>query len=127
MRTLLFAALLLCGGVAAADLPGNSASGWHRWQIDNKHETTVYVRLQDGRPTRIRTHDGDCIRPPKGEVTDHGLVAASESYLWFRQFVEMRELDKHMREAALFGIAQSDSDQAYDYLDSLISGGQPRM
>ena len=56
-------------------------------------------------------------------MTDHGVVATSENFLWFKRFVEMTGLSKKIREAALFGVAQSDSDQAYDYLDRLITGG----
>jgi len=122
MRALLLIGAAFWSGVAVAELPGDTDTGWHSWQIDNDVETIVYVRLKSGTPDRIRTHDGDCVRPPKGEVIDHGIVAASENFLWFRQFVEMSGLNRRLREAALFGIAQSDSDQAYDYLDRLISG-----
>jgi len=126
MRALLIIAVALWGGGAFAELPGDSATGWHSWRIDNNVETFVYVRLEDGVPTQIRTHTGDCMRPPKSKIEDHGAVTANENFLWFKHFVEMADLSNNMRDAALFGVAQSDSDQAYDYLERLITGIKPK-
>jgi hypothetical protein len=81
----------------------------------------IYVRLDDGEPKDIRVLSSNCPASTESEVADHGLVSTSESLDWFRSIIEDRQLDMDIREEALFGLVQSESDAAFDYLDRLLT------
>jgi hypothetical protein len=81
----------------------------------------VYVRLDDGEPKDIRVLSSNCPVSTESEVADHGLISASESLAWFRSIIEDQRLDIDVREEALFGLVQSESDAAFDYIDSLLT------
>jgi hypothetical protein len=80
----------------------------------------VYVRLDDGKPKDIRVLSSNCPVSTDTKVTDHGLVSASESLAWMQSIIENRRLDIEVREEALFGLVQSESDAAFNYLDRLL-------
>ena len=63
----------------------------------------------------------NCPVSTESEVTDHGIVATATNLNWFRSIIEDRSQSSDAREEALFGLVQSQSDAAYDYLDSLLS------
>ena len=81
----------------------------------------IYVRLDNGEPIDIRVLSSNCPASTESEVRDHGLVSANESLDWFRNIIENQQLDMDIREEALFGLVQSESDAAYDYIDSLLT------
>jgi hypothetical protein len=81
----------------------------------------VYVRLNDGKPKDIRVLSSNCPVSTNTKVTDHGLVSAGESLAWFQSIIENRRLDMDIREDALFGLVQSESDAAFSYLDRLLT------
>ena len=81
----------------------------------------IYVRLDDGVPKDIRVLSSNCPVSTESEVADHGLVSAGESLDWFRSIIEDKQLDMDVREEALFGLVQSESDAAFDYLDRLLT------
>jgi hypothetical protein len=81
----------------------------------------IYVRLDDGEPKDIRVLSSNCPVSTESEVADHGLVSAGESLTWFRSIIEDQRLDIDIREEALFGLVQSESDAAFDYIDSLLT------
>jgi hypothetical protein len=81
----------------------------------------VYVRINKGEPKDIRVLSSNCPVTSKSEVTDHGIVASATNLNWFRSIIEDRSQSSDAREEALFGLVQSQSDAAYDYLDSLLS------
>jgi len=81
----------------------------------------VYVRLDDGLPKDIRVLSSNCPVSTESEVADHGLVSAGESLDWFRSIIENQRLDMDVREEALFGLVQSESDAAFNYIDSLLT------
>ena len=81
----------------------------------------VYALLNDGEPTDIRVLSSNCPVTTESAVTDHGLVSVDESLGWFRAIIENDQLSMDAREEALFGLVQSQSDAAFDYLDSLLS------
>ena len=81
----------------------------------------VYVRFDNGEPKDIRVLSSNCPVSTESEVADHGLVSAGESLAWFQSIIENRQLDMDIREEALFGLVQSESDAAFDYLDSLLT------
>ena len=81
----------------------------------------IYVRLDDGKPKDIRVLSSNCPVSTESEVADHGLISAGESLAWFRSIIEDQRLDIDIREEALFGLVQSESDAAFDYIDSLLT------
>jgi hypothetical protein len=81
----------------------------------------VYVRLNNGKPEDIRVLSSNCPVSTESEVADHGIVSVDESLAWFRSIIEDRRLDMDVREEALFGLVQSESDAAFDYLDRLLT------
>ncbi len=81
----------------------------------------IYVRLDDGKPKDIRVLSSNCSVSTESEVADHGMVSADESLDWFRSIIEDQRLDMDIREEALFGLVQSESTAAFDYLDRLLS------
>ena len=81
----------------------------------------IYVRVDDGAPRDIRVLSSNCPASTESEVADHGLVSAGESLDWFRSIIEDKQLDMDIREEALFGLVQSESDVAFNYLDRLLA------
>ena len=81
----------------------------------------VYVRLDGGEPKDIRVLSSNCPVSTESEVADHGLVSARESLAWFQSIIENRRLNMDIREEALFGLVQSESEAAFDYIDSLLT------
>jgi len=81
----------------------------------------IYARLDNGEPKDIRVLSSNCPASTESEVRDHGLVSAGESLDWFRSIIEDQQLDMDIREEALFGLVQSESDAAFDYIDSLLT------
>ena len=115
--------IFACSDPALAELPKVDADGWHSWTIDTESSETLYVRLKSGKPVDIRNVRFDCAPVPRGQVVaDHGVVSAEENFAWFRRIFENKTFSRQIRERALHGIAQSDFDQAFDYLDGLLMG-----
>ena len=81
----------------------------------------VYVRLSNGKPKDIRVLSSNCPVSTESDVADHGLVSSIESLGWFRSIIEDQRLDMDVREEALFGLVQSESDAAFEYLDRLLT------
>jgi hypothetical protein len=81
----------------------------------------IYVRVDKGEAKDIRVLSSTCPVSTESEVLDHGVVSAEESLSWFRSIIENRRLDMDVREEALFGLVQSESDAAFDYLDRLLT------
>lgn len=81
----------------------------------------MYVKFDGGKPAGIRVLSSNCPVSSELEVSDHGLVSADENLDWFRDVIENKRLDMDIREEALFGLVQSETDAAFDYLDSLLT------
>lgn len=100
------------------------ADGWYKWQIDGA-ATTLFLHQESGKPTRVRVFSPDC-RPDSrgitGEVTDMGSLSLDDSVALLLDIANDQKSDMDVREEALFGLAQSDSDIAYDYIDRLLFG-----
>ena len=80
----------------------------------------VFARLDNGKLEDIRVLSSNCAVSTESEVIDHGLVSDNANLGWFRSIIENQNLDIDVREEALFGLVQSESDAAFDYLDSLL-------
>lgn len=120
--------VLLAGTVAwsessAAELDGVSADGWHSWYVDaaDGQQAQFYVLVENGRPVRIHSLNWNRQKPTREAIEDHGRVSAVESYAWFRGVVEDAAVDEQIRDAALFGLVESDSDDALEYIDQILS------
>jgi len=81
----------------------------------------VYVRMRDGKPVDIRVLSSECPVSAATEITDHGLVSVDENMAWFSRVIEDPRQDMDVREDALFGLVQSESDAAFEYLDALLA------
>ena len=120
--------MLLIGTLAwnqpssAEILPAN-ANGWHTGQVDEVGPGVVqiYARMKNGVPVNIRVLSSECPVTAEGTITDHGLVSVAENIYWFRRVIENPRLDMDVREEALFGLAQSESDAVFEYFDALLA------
>lgn len=110
----------------------------------------IYAKMQSGRPVRLRVYDPDCRVTARSPVTDLGVVDADSSITWLSRFIEPRNAlsseliaaveahtnersvavltgivtsghDIDNRKEALFWLAQSDSQPAFDFLDRLLT------
>ncbi len=120
--------VLLAGTLAwseslAYGLARVTADGWHSWQVAgiDGEDTEFFVLIEGGRPVKIRSLNWNCRRPAKDDAIDHGRVSQAESYAWFRAVVEDAAVDHHIRDAALFGLVESGGDDAFDYIDGILS------
>ena len=128
----------------------NGMSMVHDNARESSDETQVYTLVRSGKAIRIAALSPQCPVSAPGEINDLGLVDATESLAWLDSFVgsdgelgedalaaiaahdgalaalvttvENRNLDMELREQALYWMAQSNSDEAFDYLAALISG-----
>ena len=131
---------------SAEILPAN-ANGWHTWQVDegaprqagcdldgrnisfaNDSDCAsepgvvqIYARMKNGVPVNIRVLSSACPVSAKGTITDHGLVSVAENIYWFRRVIENPRLGMDVREEALFGLVQSESDAVFEYFDALLA------
>lgn len=80
-----------------------------------------YVLMNGGKPKKIRVLSSECPVETTTAIANHGIVTAKDNVEWFRRVIEDRTLDHDVREEALFGLVQSESGIAFDYLDRLLS------
>lgn len=80
-----------------------------------------FTLIRNGKPARVLALSEQCPVSTAALVIDHGIVSASDNIAWFRSVIENRLLDQGVREEALFGLVQSGSDSAFDYIDKLLS------
>ena len=81
----------------------------------------VYVRINKGEPEDIYVLSSNCPVSTASEVSDHGLVSGADNISWFQSIIENKRLSMDIREEALFGLVQSESDAAFDYIDYLLT------
>ncbi len=114
-------------------------------------QVNVYVRINAGKVTKIRALTSNCPVTTRTRLNDLGVASNSASVAWLLEqvdaetrvsedaiaaisihagdaaftaltsLVEDRDRDKELREHALFWLAQSNSDEAFSYLDRLLS------
>ena len=126
--------ILLIGSLAWSEHPSAEilsakiltadADGWHTWQINEAAPVglvQVYVNMKHGEPVDIRVLSPECPVSTATKIIDHGLVSTDENLAWFRGVIENPRQDMDVREDALFGLVQSGSDSAFDYLDALLA------
>jgi len=118
-------ALLWSAPASSANSPGD-ADGWYKWQVEGS-TMSLYLHQENGEPTRIRMFSPDCRLsvnishyPIKGEIVDLGVLSVDDSVAMLLDIVKEKDLDVRVREDAMFGLAQSDSDTAFEYFDQLL-------
>jgi hypothetical protein len=114
-------------------------------------QINIYVRMKNGKAAKIRALTADCPVTTQSPVHDMGNMSNADSVAWLTRQVdangriaedaiaaisvyagdaaftaltgllEDRGRGKKTREQALFWLAQTNSDRAFEYLDALIS------
>lgn len=82
----------------------------------------VYVRIADGAPVHIWLLSSSCPVSANVSIEDHDVLSDEDSVAWFRSVIENRRVDQGVREEALFALVQTESDEAFSYLDRLLTG-----
>lgn len=88
---------------------------------DSSGITTFYVHKENGKPTRIRAFDSNCDVSASESITDLGSLSQEDSVVMLLGIVKRKNFDMDVREDALFWLAQSNSDSAFEYFDQLLS------
>lgn len=116
----------------------------------NNRLISIYVMVENGSASRIRALNSDCAVDTSTRILDLGTVDVADSIAWLQarlgsepdlaeqvvnaigvhggndsmraliQVIENRSYRKELREHALFWLAQSNSDDAFAYLDRLL-------
>lgn len=120
MRSVLFLLIALLPINAIAALPAADASGWFQWTVDSGRSAFIVVRLKEGLPIEMRVSGMYCGPAPRGDVVDLGTISANDNFTWFKRIAELEDADNEIRGTALLGLAQSESDAAFDYLERII-------
>jgi hypothetical protein len=132
-------------------LDGEHLSGISSDCVEESDRVRIYVRLQSGKLEDLRALSAACAVEANGEIRNLGAVEASRSIARLQtvlkdnagvrskaiqaiamhsnqaalaaltDMLEDKAQHKKVREEALFWIAQQESDQAFDYLDRLLS------
>lgn len=119
--------------------------------IGDDRMINVYVKIEGGAARKIRALSADCPVNTSTRITDLGIVDVADSIGWLRSqldsdpdvaehsvnaigihggddslqaligVIENRSYRTELREHALFWLARSDSDDAFAYLDRLLS------
>ena len=125
--TMLGLALLWSAPASSAPSLGDS-DGWYKWEVGSSSPcctssgvTTFYVRKENGKPTRIRAFDSNCEVAATESITDLGTLSPDESVIMLLDIVKKKNFGMDVREDALFWLAQSNSDIAFEYFDQLLS------
>jgi len=120
-------------------LKGDSVSR-QTCNLDSKHGTiisnsdcsessgtlTFYVRSKRGKPAVVRAFDSNCPVSTEEAVTDLGPVSVATSDAMLLEIIQATDLDKDVREDALFWLVQAGSDATFEYLDQLLSANSNR-
>ncbi|MDJ0748386.1 MAG: hypothetical protein QNJ11_02820 [Woeseiaceae bacterium] len=126
-RLLVISAALLFAWMPVLAQTGETASadGWYRWQIVDGESAgmMLYMRRQQDKTVRIAVSEHDCGIPRHVQATDLGDISTDDAVSMLREIVMNDDLDQDVREQAMFGLAQSGSDRAFDTLNRLIFGG----
>ena len=121
MRIASLLAAICVGAYAHADALAPDADGWYSWQVAGRAENVIHVRIVNGRLGELHTRNYRCRSKPEPETEFLGVVSAEDNFDWFRAIVEDTTLDRDVREIALHGLVQSDTDRMYAYLERLIN------
>ena len=119
-----FALLVMWMPVSAQTGEPASTDGWYKWQIIDGDGAgmMLYVQKREDKTVRIAVSGHNCGIPRRVQATDLGEISTDDAVSMLLDVVMNDDLDQDVREQALFGLAQSGSDRAFDTLDRLIFG-----
>ena len=122
-----------------------------RSSLSDREFDDIYVQMKAGKVTDIEIQTSNCYQRNRSPLNELGIVPNSASVAWLKNLLdsntrvsegaiaaisvhagdkaftiltdllEDRSRGKKTREQALFWLAHSDSDQAFEYLDRLLS------
>jgi len=148
----LFAACIGSESLSAAfEVPANEGWHSWQIEDAASEDLKFYVLVRSGKPARFHVRNSRCDQRALPDATDLGFVTADESIAWLQRYIQPRselssgaimlislhpgnrpveilasvltsKADRKIREEALFWLAQSDSEEAFDVLDRLLSG-----
>jgi hypothetical protein len=149
--TLLFAAVVSSES-QSSELLQITRDGWYTWHVDTNDDLQVYALIESGRPVQVVVPTYHCGREAVPDAVDLGDMNEAESVAWLQRFIAPRtdvssdlmaaisahanaaaaealgnvlrsDTSRRNREEALFWLAQTDSDAAFDIFDRLLSSG----
>ena len=125
MRTffhLAFAVALFAAAIASeshsSDLLKLDGDGWYSWQVEGPDQLEIHALIKAGRPVEFRVPSFDCGYRGLPESESLGIVSAAASVNWLRRFVDPHS---DVGSQVLFVIAAHDDDEAFAYIDHLLS------
>lgn len=84
-------------------------------------QVQIYARINQGEPEIIRVLSSACPVTTDTKVTDHGTVTIEQNIAWFRKVIENPRVDPEIRQEALFALVQTETDAAFEYIDTLLA------
>ncbi len=117
--------LLLAPSQVLADTATlEAADGWFSWHIVGGEAAgkKLYVRKSQGNITRVAMSGEYCGFTRREPATDLGELSTDDAVSMLLELVMNEELERDIRQQALFGLAQSGSERAFATLDDLILG-----
>jgi len=135
----------------SSDLLRITGDGWYMWQVEGNDDLEIHALIESGQPTEFVLPGIQCGRRTPPDSADLGVIAADESIAWLQRYIAPRSAvssevmaaiaahatdsavdvladvvrfghDRHNREEALFWLANSDSDVAFEFIDRLLTG-----
>ena len=133
------------------ELTGDGWHRWQVPSVEHPEDETIYVLIKSGKATEIEIRGHWCNGHSHKNAIDHGVLSVDESIDWLQQYLGTRsdlssdalaaisrhagdrslkilidivESDAHkdIREEAVFWMAMSESEEAFDYIDRLLTG-----
>ena len=123
---LAFVLLLLAPAEALTDTGQQTATdGWYSWHIVGGEASgkKLYLRKDQGELIGVAVSGENCGFPRRETATDLGEVSTEDTVTMLLDIVMDDQLDMDVRQQALFGLAQTGSERAFDTLDRIIAGG----
>jgi len=95
-------------------------------ELDSSH-INIYVRITDGKTTRIRALDSNCPVSTKNPINSIGAVDASSSAAWLLQQVDLADGERRISEDAMAAISKHRADIALLTLTGILEDRDRRQ
>ena len=139
----------LSRAASALQLTADGWHSWRVASVTRAGEETIYVLINTGRPAEIEVAGRWCNQRRHAAVLDHGLLDVDTSINWLQQYLgepsdigeqTLAAISRHAggralqilidivesdapadtRQEAIFWMAMSESDAAFEYIDALL-------
>jgi hypothetical protein len=136
---------------APVEITGDGWHRWQVPSVKHLEDETIYVLIKSGKTKEIEIRGHWCNGHTHKNALDHGTLSTDESIDWLQQYLGTRsdlssdalaaisrhagprslkilidivESDAHndIREEAVFWMAMSESEEAFNYIDRLLMG-----